>query len=560
MTNSGDIPMLTTLTQVCSAFFERHDRQTLLMKIINAMIELTHGDRGSIFLVEDLGAEDGPRAMTSLVATGMGGKEIKVDINQGIAGYVYRTGLPILVNDVQGDERFYKQIDRSTGYTTESMLSVPLRTLSGKTLGVIEVLNNKKGAFQDRDLQMLQVLSMYAAIALEHKITVDALTETNEKLRQGGGLWIQPRTDYSLKSTNARLQDVYDRLPTYAQSDSSILIEGESGTGKEVVAQMIHLKSGRRERPFVAVNCSAIPESLFEAELFGVAKGAATGTNARRGKVELAHGGTLFLDEIGELPLSAQAKLLRVLQDRTVTKVGADERPRPVDFRVVAATNRNLAEMVKEKKFREDLFYRINVVHFQLPALRERKGDIPDLSRAVLAKFLATRGWKPKTVSNAAMDRLVNFPWPGNIRQLANKLENAMILSGDRKVLEVQDFQLEWPSVNGSQGLRLVAKEGEVISDRDPIMDLARRLQFNLREAKEAFELYFIDLALRETKGNKSQAARLIGITREGLRKALMKRDNEMASLGLAVLIGGAASALPAPSADEGDESGEEAA
>jgi Nif-specific regulatory protein len=156
------------------------------------------------------------------------------------------------------------------------------------------------------------------------------------------------------------------------------------------------------------------------------------------------------------------------------------------------------------------------------------------------------------------MDRLVNFPWPGNIRQLANKLENAMILSGDRKVLEVQDFQLEWPSVNGSQGLRLVAKEGEVISDRDPIMDLARRLQFNLREAKEAFELYFIDLALRETKGNKSQAARLIGITREGLRKALMKRDNEMASLGLAVLIGGAASALPPPSADEGDESGED--
>lgn len=508
--NVNSSTMLSTLVQVCSAFFERRDRDTLLRVIINSMIDLSRGDRGTVFLVPD-GVSSGE--MTSLVATGLEGREIKVDINQGIAGYVYRTGLPLMINDVRKDARFFSKIDENTGYQTNSILSVPLRAMNGRLLGVVEVLNSKQGQFEEQDLQVLQVLSVFAGIALEQRTMVDDLTEANEKLKQVGAL--SPREEFAATSTSAVLQDIYDRLPTYAKSDSSILIEGESGTGKEVVAQMVHMSSARRDRAFVAVNCAAIPESLFEAELFGVAKGAATGTVARRGKVELASGGTLFLDEIGELPLSAQAKLLRVLQDRAVTRVGSDERPRPVDFRIIAATNRNLAEMVREKKFREDLFYRLNVVTFTLPPLRERTGDIADLCRVIMSRFLTTRGWKPKTIGQPTLEKLKSYPWPGNIRQLGNKLENALILSGDRKSLEPGDFQLD---VMAGAPLRLVPKAGGDVAEfgEGP-------KTFDLRMAKEDFERRLIERVLKETNGNKSAAARMLGITREGLRKAMLK-------------------------------------
>jgi transcriptional regulator with GAF, ATPase, and Fis domain len=522
--NDASPQVLSTMVRVCSAFFEPIDRQALILRIIQAMIELTHGDRGTIFLVEG-----SPQEMTSLVATGLEGQSIRVDIQQGIAGHVFRSGEPLLHNDVRSDARFYAKIDESTGYVTKQILSVPLRTLAGRTLGVIEILNSKReGGFRPEDLQVLQILSLFAAIALEHKLTVESLTETNESLKQSRLDWVENMSELRLSSTNRGLQEIFDRLPSYAESDSSILIEGESGTGKEYLAQLVHARSRRRDRPFVAVNCAAIPESLFEAELFGVAKGAATGTSARRGKVELAHGGTLFLDEIGELPLAAQAKLLRVLQERMITRVGSEERPRPVDFRIVAATNRDLAAMIAHKTFREDLYYRINVVRFHLPPLRERKGDVPELVRFVLDHFLVERGWRPKTLSPAALERLAQFEWPGNIRQLQNKLENAMILSGDRKELRPEDFQLDPSGVAPSAPTRALTLVPSSTSSDAPgenaVAEGGRVLDFNLRRAKELFEHRLIERALVETAGNKSEAARLLGITREGLRKALLRK------------------------------------
>jgi Nif-specific regulatory protein len=509
------VEMLQFLTEICSAFSERLDRRSLVARILEHAIKLGNAERGTIFLAE--GQRDGE--LKSLIATGLGGKEIKVELGKGIVGHVFKAQKGVLVNDVQNDSRFYREIDATTGYKTKSLIAVPLKTPGGKRLGVVEVLNSKTGEFAKEDLMELEVMALLASVALDHRDTVDTLTETNEKLNQVRWDRMTRVELCPARSMNPALQDIYDKLPSLAQSDSSILIEGESGTGKEVIAQLIHQNSNRREKAFVALNCAAIPESLFEAELFGVARGAATGTLARKGKIELAHQGTLFMDEIGELPLSAQAKLLRVLQERAVTRVGSEEeRPRAVDFRVLAATNRDLAEMVRAGRFREDLFYRINVVCLKLPPLRDRIEDLPDLARAIMERLVLSRGaWKPKTLSDEAISVLKTYSWPGNIRQLHNKIEGAMILSGTRRVLEPKDFPLDAGAHASGPGTELVPTSQGNGHGMGQVIDL------NLRRAKQLFEQKLIEKALERTDGNKTEAAKLLGITREGLRKAMMK-------------------------------------
>ncbi|OFZ20416.1 MAG: hypothetical protein A2X94_08355 [Bdellovibrionales bacterium GWB1_55_8] len=507
----SDSQSFTVLSQICSAFFDQLDRKTLISRILDAAIELTHGDRGTIFLAPSGMSDELPQdpgQLSSLVATGLDGKEIKVSIQDGIAGHVFRTGKAFLTNDAQHDPLFCSEVDVSTGYITRSILSVPLLTPGARKLGVIEILNSRGAGFNENDLKILHVLALFSAIALETRETIDHLTEATESLKQGKWNWAREIESIPLSSSNPQLQELYGKLPFFAQSDSSVLIEGESGTGKEVVAQFLHVKSRRRDRAFVAINCAAIPESLFEAELFGVARGAATGTSARKGKIEMSQGGTLFLDEIGELPLSMQAKLLRVLQEKSVTRVGSDETPRSVDFRLVAATNKNLATLVREGRFREDLFYRLNVVHLRLFPLRERREDIPELCQNVLRKFVQKRGWKPKTLTPAALALLVGAPWSGNIRELQNKLESAVIHSAEKQTLEPGDFNME-SLLGGHEELVRLTSPGPV--------------NFDIRSAKEQLEADLIERALAETKGNKSQAARLLGITREGLRKAMNK-------------------------------------
>jgi Nif-specific regulatory protein len=517
----SDSNQLQFLTEICTAFSERLDRKTLVSKILEVAIELAHAERGTIFLAS---AQETEGQLKSLIATGLGGKEIKVDISKGIAGYVFRTQEGLIANDAQSNPHFFAGIDQATGYRTKSVMAVPLRTPSGRLLGVIQVLNSSGEGFTDESFMLLRILALFASVALDHRDKVDELTDTNEKLNLVRWDRIARVEMCAAQSSNPALQDLYDKIPSFAESDSSILIEGESGTGKEVVAQLIHQKSRRKDRAFVALNCAAIPESLFEAELFGVARGAATGTIARKGKIELAHGGTLFMDEIGELPLSAQAKLLRVLQERAVTRVGSEEeRPRPVDFRIVAATNRNLAEMVQGGKFREDLFYRINVICLRLPALRERIEDIPELALAIMKRLVVSRAsWKPKAFSDAAVAILKRYSWPGNIRQLHNKIEGAMILSGTRHILEPRDFMLDSSHAHGhgSNGAMIATTPLSVIPNGNGAGEL---VDFNLRRAKQLFEQKLIETALERAGGNKTEAAKLLGITREGLRKALIK-------------------------------------
>jgi DNA-binding NtrC family response regulator len=310
----------------------------------------------------------------------------------------------------------------------------------------------------------------------------------------------QPPWRRILIGQSAAMQHVVDVIELCAPRQSTVLITGETGTGKEVVARAIHMASNRCAKPLVAVNCGAIPENLIEAELFGHTKGAFTGAIASRiGRFEQAKGGTLFLDEIGDLPLQTQGKLLRVLQEREFERVGGNETIQ-ADTRVIAATNVNLAEAVSRKAFREDLYYRLNVVPLRLPPLRQRTGDIPLLARYFTEKIRCKEHLGPKVVTYEAMHQLESFNWPGNVRQLEHAIENAIVLSGDRTALEAGDFDLYAHQQTRMEPLFQFPQEG---LDFDGLMSQLQR--------------YLLQQALLRAGGNKSRAAEMLGMKRSTL-------------------------------------------
>jgi two-component system, NtrC family, response regulator AtoC len=293
-----------------------------------------------------------------------------------------------------------------------------------------------------------------------------------------------------------------------ARSNSTILITGETGTGKEVVARAIHHNSPRRANRFVAINCSAIPETLLEAELFGHVRGAFTGAvGARQGRFEQAHKGTLFLDEVGTMSTALQMKLLRALQEREFERVG-DNQTIKVDVRVIAATNSDLGKMVSEGSFREDLYYRLNVIPIQLPPLRERRDDIPILVKHFLEKFSASTA----TVSQGAMRLLMAYPWPGNVRQLENAVERAVALSAGRETLDVADLPSEVQTTTQPAATPFV-------DFPDDGLDMPSYLA--------AIEKDLIQRALDRTRGNRNRAADLLGIKRTTLVEKLRRLGTE---------------------------------
>jgi transcriptional regulator with GAF, ATPase, and Fis domain len=295
-----------------------------------------------------------------------------------------------------------------------------------------------------------------------------------------------------------------------AHRRSNVLITGETGTGKEVAARAIHLAGPRRDRPFVAINCTALPENLLEAELFGHVRGAFTGAlGERAGRFERAHGGTIFLDEVGDMPVNLQAKLLRVLQERAFERLGSSESVR-VDVRVIAATNADLTRRVADGEFREDLYYRLNVVPLEMPPLRERAGDIPPLVEHFVEKICTHEHLERRTVSSLAMAHLAAFDWPGNVRQLENSVEMAVALSGERTELCAGDFPLM------RAGMRAGAKPpGAALEIAIPEHGI------DFEGTVNSIELGLLEKALARTSGNKSQAAELLGLNRTTLTAKL---------------------------------------
>ena len=297
------------------------------------------------------------------------------------------------------------------------------------------------------------------------------------------------------------MQEIYSKIEQIADARTTVLITGESGTGKELVARALHYNSSRRDRPFIALNCAAIPETLIESELFGHEKGSFTDALARRaGQFELAHGGTLFLDEIGDLSLSTQAKLLRVLQEREFTRIGGSH-PIRVDVRFIAATNKNVVELLRRKLFREDLYYRINVISLYLPPLRDRREDIPLLAKHFLTKRLEDEKQSPLDLSKDSLEALLKYHWPGNVRELENVLEQATVWCRGNTISPEH-----FPST-----LR-----GGAQSDSLREETLSGRLPFE--KAVQEFEKEIILDALRRTEYVQTRAADLLGISRRMLK------------------------------------------
>jgi len=331
-------------------------------------------------------------------------------------------------------------------------------------------------------------------LTIEHAIEQQQLREENLRLRSEA---IRAR---EILGASEPIRELKAQIAMAAPTNGWVLIAGENGTGKELVARQIHVRSRRADRPFVDVNCAAIPEELIESELFGHERGAFTGAVARkRGRFELAHGGTLFLDEIADMSLMTQAKILRILQERKLERVGGNE-PIAVDVRVIAATNKDLQKEIAEGRFREDLFYRLNVIPFHVPPLRERREDIPLLVEAFAREFCADSGVRPKAITRAALDRLRSLPWPGNVRELRNVVE--------RLVLMTPGPTIEGDDVPEPPAGRERAAPGA--ADHD-----------TLDEARRAFERDFLVTRLREHGWNISRTADAIGLARETLSRKI---------------------------------------
>jgi formate hydrogenlyase transcriptional activator len=360
----------------------------------------------------------------------VGGHECPVEDSPG--GLVWQTQLPLIVPDLAEERRWPKVTGLMQEDGISSFCIVPLTT-AARRLGALTFASLKKEAYGEADVEFLQQVGKQVTVAVDNALAYQQIAELKDKLTEEK-LYLEDeiRTEYNFEEIigeSAALKRILKQVETVAPTDSTVLIQGETGTGKELIARAIHNLSKRRERTFVKMNCAAIPTGLLESELFGHERGAFTGAIAQKvGRFELAHQGTLFLDEVGDIPLELQSKLLRVLQEREFERLGSTRTIR-VDVRLVAATNRDLAQMAADKQFRSDLYYRFNVFPITAPPLRERPEDIPLLVRYFAQKYARRMNKRIETVPTDTMTALSQYHWPGNIRELENLVERSVILS-----------------------------------------------------------------------------------------------------------------------------------
>ena len=431
--------------------------------------------------------------------------EFRIALDQGIAGWVVSTGHEVFSNDVSQDPRFFSGVDEKTGFKTKSVMCAPLKQYD-QVIGVIEALNttNPKG-FTEADLQLFLAFAGLAATALSRARTYTSVRNASAAFQET----VQGR--YRLVTgTSATMHETLRLARAAAASPVTVLLLGESGTGKEVVARSIHGWSPRAEQPFVAVNCTALTPELLESELFGHEKGAFTGAVAqKKGKFEFADGGTIFLDEIGDLALNLQVKLLRVLQDKEFQRVGGVKDIR-VDVRILAATNRDLQSAMRKAAFREDLYYRLNVVALTLPALRARREDIATLVHYFLDHYCHEMNRMPMTLASEALACLQAYAWPGNVRELQNTIERAVVLS-QGGTLTLADLPA---AVRGQSGLSSINGDSAV----DEIDE-----SLSLSSAIDEFSRVRIHKALETSQGNQTEAARRLQLPQSNLSR-IMKR------------------------------------
>jgi transcriptional regulator with GAF, ATPase, and Fis domain len=465
----------------------------LLARMAEASTRLLHAERASIFLWDRT-----TKTLVGRPALGVEGGELRIADDAGIVGQVVHSGLPRRVDaDIAAEQKeIDRRVDQRLKFQTRSLVCVPLVGTSGELFGAFEVINKIGGNFTADDEQALTELAAHAAVALENMQEWEQLAtarrEIADQAEQGVRLIGECPAIQALRSTINRIAD----------TELAVLILGENGTGKEVVAQMIHYRSRRRQEPLLAVNCAAITETLLESELFGHEKGAFTDAREmRRGKFELAARGTLFLDEIGDMSLAGQSKLLRVLEEKVIVRVGGST-PIPTNTRVVAATNQNLAELVRSRRFREDLYFRLNVVSLELPPLAERGDDVILLAEHFLKHFSARARRRTPKLTAAARKRLVAHAWPGNVRELRNLMERLAYLAP-----EEQD--------------KIDASDLAFIMSPDAAAAGPLSLDLPLTDATHAFQIEYIKRHIDRARGNMTAAAEKLGLHRSNLYRKM---------------------------------------
>jgi len=498
ITDTPHVEKLRAVLNICRRMSAMTDLPALQALITREAKELLQAERVSIFLFDRDNCE-----LWSAIS--QEGKIMRFDARLGIAGAVAMTGQTSNAADAYEHPLFYKEVDIETGYRTRSLLAVPLHSLSGTVIGVGEATNKLGGEFTDEDAEVLTTLAAHLTDIIENTpIAAELKAQRSGRVAEPEAPYGSEFTTQHIVGMSHRIQSIIRLIDQIRPSSVDVLIHGESGTGKELIAKALHHNSPRAKQPFVALNCAALPESLIESELFGIEKGVATGVDRRIGKFEAAHGGTLFLDEIGDLSLTAQAKILRALQERAVDRVG-DRTPLPVNVRIIAATNRNLETCMREKQFRDDLYYRLSVVHIQTPALREIPEDVAVLANYFLQKHCAANLTELKQFTPGALMRLTEHGWPGNARQLENEVKR-LVVSLRSKTITEEHLALSSPR-------------------KQEKLPPAARLQTGqtLFEALQSVERKMIEEALSEADGNKQKAAQRLGLSRQGLVKKLKR-------------------------------------
>jgi len=488
--HAGEVRKLSTLLETSQALASTPDLKEGLRRVLEILGRHHGAIRSTVVLMND---ETGDVELEAWAGDVSPRKRVRYRIGEGITGQVLATGRPIVVPRVSREPKFLNRAaERPELRERElSYVSTPV-ALDGKTIGALGIdLLFKADRDYDRSAKFLGVVASMIAQAVKVQRLIEAdrkrLVDENTHLRQE----LKERYDFSnLVGTSGPIRQVYEQIAQVARTNTTVMLRGESGTGKELIAHAIHYNSSRMKKPFIKVSCAALPHDLIESELFGYEKGAFTGAQtSKKGRFELADGGTLFLDEIGELNLSTQIKLLRVLQEREFERLGSSETIRS-NIRLVAATNKDLEKAIAAGEFREDLYYRLNVFAIYVPPLRERKPDITLLADYFVEKFSREHGKSVKRISTPAIDMLASYHWPGNVRELANAIERAVVIC-EGQVLHSHHLPPTLQTAEASGTAQTSSFADSIAAfEKDAMLD-----------------------ALKSARGNRAKAARLLSTT-----------------------------------------------
>ena len=502
---------LSALLKISRVVHAIRDLEELQAQLLDLIFEVVPAGRGAILLGDGANSE-----FSSLYArTRQAGQHQLVRVSRTVAHHVLKENVAILGVDIAASDAL-RDVESLAVSEVRSLLCVPLSVFD-RTIGCIYLDSTTTvNRFQEDHLQLMAAIAGISAVALDNARRSQWLEQENQRLS------LEIRQEQNLVGESARVKEIFQFLARVGPTDSTVLIEGESGTGKELAARALHRNSHRNQKPFVAINCAAIPETLLESELFGHERGAFTGAaSQKKGKLEVAEGGVVFLDEIGELAPALQVKLLRVLQEREFERVGGTH-PIKIDVRVIAATNRDLDDAVRKREFRQDLYYRLAVVKLTMPPLREHREDIPMLTRHFIQKNAKRCKVKAKPVSREAMAALVSYDWPGNVRELENAIERALVMGSSDTIL-LEDLPESLVEQQPSGGM----SEG--------------RYHAGVKELKKSL----IMNAVEQTRGNYIEAAAVLGVHPNYLHRLIrnlgLKDDLNRVVRGSGKISGGAA-------------------